>query len=244
VLGSLEGLSSNLGHCYIIIQLPVCPSVSGNKLELVCGSFESGGAVLRVNMWRTHIQTSCSAQSRYIVMLAGGLLTLACVGQGRPLPRLTYRPFLSNSFGNVTNFTVIRMKALCSPQRQREACLKIWFKSSSQPLLILSACRAKLHYNLIAFIAFALNICTVVSVACILQQTLLSYDPASAYTQAYIFHASVNHCFSVTSYTILLLPTLNPRPCARIPLSEVSVCSESGNWNVLILSGTSPLVHI
>jgi hypothetical protein len=51
-------------------------------------------------------------------------------------------------------------------------------------------------YSLIAFIVFSLNICTIVSVACMLQQrergkcfdqTLLLYDPVSAYTQSSYF---------------------------------------------------------
>jgi hypothetical protein len=93
------------------------------------------------------------------------------------------------------------------------------------------------------------TMCTIVSVACILQQREMGevFWPNSSiispclslYTHE---HISFNReqpllCYKLLNYLTKSCPTRNPRPRARIPLSEVSIYTEPSNWSVLNLSG-------
>jgi hypothetical protein len=86
------------------------------------------------------------------------------------------------------------------------------------------------------FIVFTLNICTMKSVACILQQnergkcfdqTPLPYHSASAYARTHI--SRIREPPLLRYKLRYSRPTLNPRPRTRMPLSEVSIYTEPCN---------------
>jgi hypothetical protein len=81
----LGGLSSKSGT-----PLHHCTFIGSPDVE----ALSQGGCSLK-----THVQTCPSDQSRCTVMSAGGFLPHR--GNARPLPRLTYRPLLSDSFSGV-----------------------------------------------------------------------------------------------------------------------------------------------
>jgi hypothetical protein len=97
--------------------------------------------------------------------------------------------------------------------------------------------------SLTVFIVFiCISICTIASVTCILQQTERgnsfdqtphSYHPASDYTHTRTHFAHPWTTPPPLQATQSSYEVLNPRPRARILLSEVSICSEPRNWSVL-----------
>lgn len=115
--------------------------------------------------------------------------------------------------------------------------LKICFKPPSVHFIyILRAWHVELHIHLIMFIVFVLNVCTMVSVASIINENgkgeMLCPNPTtipscvSLYTNAHTNISPIREpqllYYKLRNHLTKFHPTLNPRPLARIPLSEPS----------------------
>jgi hypothetical protein len=120
-------------------------------------------------------------------------------GSARPMLGLIHQPLLSNSFSGVMNFSY-KNESSVHAQRQREPCYKIWFKSPSDYLA------SKLH---IARYHTILHQPIHAHISCICEPPFFCYKLCNPLTKS--------------------CPTTNPRPLARIPLSDLSIYCESGN---------------
>jgi hypothetical protein len=242
VRGSLEGPKSNLERCYIIVRLAVCLSTSGKKIELVGEIWRpwvgGGGAVRRVNTWRPHAQTSPSSQSRYIVMLAGGLSPY----RGSTTEReksfdqtpLSYHP---ESAYTGCGSIICWLEKLASTANAR---------CSFVQRILGTKVEGRTNFPTDPFewdhphprTAKPRFLAPNSNQQIMLPHLVYIHTDFSRIREPPLLRNKLHNPLTKSH------PTLNPGTRARISLSEVRIYSEPSNWSVLIPSTPSPLAPI